>query len=338
MTRPVRGWGFGLLAAALMSGCAWMGDDGGSGPIGSGRVYRIGIAPWVLDAQQKKTIDAFLGALDQAGYNPNSNLEVKIEDAGGNLRAQEQILQEFVRWQADLIYVSTAEGARTAQDVAGAAHDIPVVFSGVAHPLELGLVDRLEFSAGHLVGIRSYVPVEEQMAFLARLVPRDIRRIVVCLRVAEPDSRLSLEEIRALAVKQGIEVLRIEASDVDGLTRGLAELNSSVDAFYLSCDDLMQSAGAQVVIDYAARRDLPVLSCGVRGVHRGALAGAVVDEELMGRMAGSHAARILGGRAPTSLQTLTPNPPQLVVNRSSARSLGIRIPPAFLGEEVQVYE
>jgi ABC-type uncharacterized transport system substrate-binding protein len=55
-------------------------------------------------------------------------------------------------------------------------------------------------------------------------------------------------------------------------------------------------------------------------------------------MAASHAAQILGGRTPTSLQTLTAGPPKLLVNRSAARILGVRIPPTFLGEDVQVYE
>lgn len=322
---------FAGLAAALLAGCGRMAAE--SDPFG--RTYRVGIAPWVVGSAQKKSIDAFLAALENAGYSSNSNLEVKIEDAGGSAKTQERIVGDFAGWKADLIYVLGAQGAKIAKAAPG---DIPVVFSGVAYPLELGIVERLEFSSNQLVGIRSYIPIEEQMAFLARMSPVEIRRIGVCLRSGDPDSRLFWEEIRAMAMKQGAEVARIEVTDIPALMKGLSDAGSNVDAFYLSCDDLMQGPGASAVIDFASRRGIPILSCGMTAVEKGALAGAVADDALMGRMAGVQAAQILSGRTPTSLQTLTISPSVLVVNRVAAQRHGIRIPSAFMGEDVRVYE
>lgn len=320
------------MVAAGVGGCA---GGGTAGDTPFGRVYRIGIAPWMMDGKQKKVVESFLGGLDEAGYSTRTNVEVKIADAGGSSSRQEQVIRELVSWQADLIYAMTAEGAQIAKANSG---DVPVVFSEVGFPLQLGLVERLEFSSNQMVGIRSYIPMEEQMAFLSRLVPREIRRIDVCLRAGDPDSKLFLDEIRDLALKQGAEVVRIEVSNVANLERSLGEFGSTADAFYLSCDDLMQADGARSVIDYASRRGIPVLSCGMRAVEKGALAGAVVDEEAAARMAAAQAAQILGGRTPTSLQTLTAGPPNLLVNRPAARVMGLRIPPTFLGEEVHVYE
>lgn len=334
MINPLRGgWAAVLLGVLALGTIGCGGRETGGVPFG--RVYRVGIAPWVMDAQQKKVVDAFLGALDEAGYSSKTNLEVKISDAGGSDRAQEQILREFSAWQADAIYTMMSAGTLAAKSQPA---DIPVVFSGVAYPLQLGLVERLEFSSNQLAGIRSYIPMEEQMAFILRLVPKEIRRMVVCLNAVDPDSRMFLKEIQKLASKQGMEVVRVEVTSVPNLERNLTEVGSGVDAFYLSCDMLMQGAGARVVIDWASRRNIPILSCGMRAVEQGALAGAVVDEEAAGRMAGGQAAQILGGRMPTSLQTLTAGPPRLVVNRSAARALGVRIPQTFLGEDVHVYE
>lgn len=324
-----------ILGALVLSACGSTGGGESPGRAVGGKVYRVGVAPWVMDAHQKKVVESFLAGLEELGYNPNTNLEVKILDAGGSLPAQEQIVRDLTAWQADLIYAMTAEGALAAKSNSA---EIPVVFSGVAYPQKLGLVERLEFSATNAVGIRGYIPLEEQMAFLFRLVPREIKRLVVCLRSGDPDSRQFLKEIRDLALKQNIDVVRIEVSDLQSLERGLADAGSAADAFYLCCDDLMQGAGAQVVIGYATPRGIPTLSCGTRGVEKGALAGAVVDEESSGRMAAAQAAQILSGRTPTSLQTLTASPPRLVVNRTAARGLGVRIPPTFLGEEVHVYE
>lgn len=288
-----------------------------------------------MDAHQKKVVDAFMEALAQSGYSSNANLEVKILDAGGSVRAQEQNLRDLLLWPSDVIFSLSAEGTLMAKSQTPA---IPVVFSGISYPMELGLVERLEFSSNQMVGIKCYVPVEEQLAFLLRLIPGEVRRLGVCLKAGARDSKILLKEIRDLAVKQGMEVMRIEATDASSLMRALAEAGPPADAFYLACDDFLQGDGARLVIDHATRRGIPVMSCGQRAVERGALAGAVVDEEAAARMAAAQAAQILGGRTPTSLQTLTASPPKLMVNRSAARSMGLRIPPTFLGENVFIYE
>ncbi len=325
-----------LAASVLLLICFGLvscGAPGGSPP--PGRVYRVGIAPWILDDHHKKIVNAFISSLENSGFNSKSNLDVKIQDASGSARAEDEILREFVRWKADLIFALTADGALSAKSISG---DIPVVFADVAYPMELGLVERLEFSSNQTVGIRCYVPLEEQLAFLMRMVPGEVRRLGVCLRAGDPDARLFLDEMRELAIKQGTEVMRIEVSDAASLSRVLSDAGASVDAFYLSCDDLMQGAGARLVVDAASRRGVPVLSCGMAAVEKGALGGVVVDEELAGQMAAAHAAQILGGRSPTSLLTLTVSPPSLVVNQRAARALGIRIPPSFMGEDVHVIE
>ncbi len=311
------------------------GDRGQSSRIPSDRVYRIGVAPWMMDKPQKKSVEVFLAVLEKSGYSAKANLEIKVDDAAGNERVQEQIIRDFVDWNADLIYVLSAQGALIAQET---AKDIPIVFSGVGYPQELGLVERLEFSGNQMVGVRSYVPVEEQMAFLGRLVSQDIRRLGVCFRTDDDDSRLFLDEIRALASKQGIALMRIEAQDAGSFRRLLAQEGPGADALYLGCDDLMQGAGAAVAVDFAAPRGIPILSCGSNAVSKGALAGAVVDEEQSAQLAAGHAIQILDGRRPTSLQTLTVSTPRLLVNSGAARALRIRMPQVFMGEEVHVIE
>lgn len=327
------------MAVLLAAGCWVSCSRVSAGPNSPGpfqRAYRVGIAPWVLDKQHGKNVDAFLAALASAGYTPNVNLEVKIVDAVGNAATQAGVIRDFAGWPADMIYVLTAEGSKIAREV---SPDVPMVFSDVAYPLEHGLVERLEFSANKSVGIKSYIPIEEQMALAARLLPKDINKIAVCLRSGDPDARRLLEEMRKVVSLQGASVYPIEVSDVPSLTRSLSDPQLwNMDVFYLSCDSMMQGYGADVVIEFAARRGIPILSCGMTAVEKGALAGVAVDQELEGRLAGQQAAQILAGRTPTSLQSLVAGPPQVVVNRRAARALGVHIPETFLGEEVHVYE
>ncbi|MBI4179996.1 ABC transporter substrate-binding protein [bacterium] len=338
--KPVRGkWARAAVAllglAAGLSACGgWKGADA-EGPQ-AGRTFRVGVAPWILDKPHVKNIESFLAALASAGYRSDANLQVKIVDAVGSASTQSGIIRDFSAWPADLVYVLTAEGARIAQEE---APGVPLIFSDVAYPLEHGLVERMEFSANQSVGIQTYVPIEEQMALVMRLLPKEINKIALCLRTGDPDAKLLLEEMRKVLSLQGAHVLPVESPDAAGLARALSDPQlSGVDAFYLTCDSIIQGSGADAVIDFAARRGIPVLSCASAAVEKGALAGVTVDPEVAGRLAGQQASQILGGRTPTSLQSQAAAPPRVVVNRSAARALGVRIPESFLGESVQVYE
>ena len=284
------------------------------------RQIKIGIAPWISNEESDKNIAAFKKRLELVGFIEGKNTVYYQENAQANPDKQAKIIQSFVEKKVDLIYSLTAPGTLIAGKI---TQDIPIVFSNIVFPVEVGIVKSLSSSENNCVGTRNYISVGKQLEALLMIVP-DIRRLGVVHLTADPNSTVQLEQMTEIGKALGIQIVDMNAPNLDTLKELLQTVNA--DALYLACDALVQDGGEDIVIEKALKDKIPTLSCYSSGIRKGALVGDIVNLVELGTASGKKAVAILNGEKPTDIITETQQGSYVMVNLKTVDALGLPKP------------
>ena len=118
----------------------------------TGKVYRIGFLR--AGEPPKFWVDEFREGLRELGYVEGQN--VVIEFRIGTLDELPRLAEDLVRSKVDVIVASASSAGIAAKT---ATTSIPIVFTSLSHPVEIGLIKSLEL-------LRELVPTLKQVAVL----------------------------------------------------------------------------------------------------------------------------------------------------------------------------
>ncbi|MBZ2169994.1 MULTISPECIES: ABC transporter substrate-binding protein [Marinobacter] len=271
--------------------------------------------------------------LAERGYKEGENLTVMHESAQGNSAIAAQIARKFVGESPDVI---VAIATPSAQTVAAAARNIPVVFSAVTDPVAAKLVASLEAPGANITGVSDMLPIEKHIDLLKRAVP-DATRIGTVYNPGEANavSLVNLLEERLKARGLTLEkAAATKTSEVLGATRSLV---GKVDAIYLTTDNTVISA-VEAVISVGERTDLPVFAADTATVDRGAVAALGFNYYNHGRQTGAMVARVLEGGDTASMPVETMETLDLFVNLDAAKGMGMTLPEDLVKEAQKVIQ
>ena len=163
---------------------------------------------------------------------------------------------------------------------------------------------------------------------LLKIALPQARFVALFRRNKEPNSKIQAANIIRIAKRQGIHVIDTPLESVDEVRKAAAKLVGKVDLFMTTTDTLMQGGGEKALIEVSLDKKIPILSSNKTGIEQGSTFGVVADFcDVLGQMAGEMAAKILQKNIrPTQLESRTQEPPLTLINRKSARLLGISIP------------
>jgi len=135
-----------------------------------------------------------------------------------------------------------------------------------------------------------------------------------------------------------VELVERSVRSVEELRAGLRALRpGEIDAlFYVG--DGMVSSQAEMMIDVARTKKLPVMLGEEASVAQGALASYGLSYYTNGRLAAKHVQRVLLGADPADLPVEQVDRLHFVINLKTAKTLGLTIPPSVLGRADQVIE
>ena len=119
----------------------------------AGKVYRIGFLR--AGPPPKTWVEAFQQGLRERGYVDGQNVAVDFRSTDGNVDQLPPLAEELVRLKVDVIVASAAPAALAAKKV---TTSVPIVFVGVAGPVELGLVRSLGRPGGNSTGLADSGP------------------------------------------------------------------------------------------------------------------------------------------------------------------------------------
>ncbi len=269
--------------------------------------------------------------LAERGYTEGENLTVLHESAQGNSAIASQIARKFVGESPDVI---VAIATPSAQTVAAAARDIPVVFSAVTDPVGAKLVQSLEAPGANISGVSDMLPIDKHLDMLQKAMP-EAKRIGTVYNPGEANavSLVNLLEERLQA--RGLSLSKAAATKTSEVLGAARSLVGDVDAIYLTTDNTVISA-AEAVISVGERAKIPVFAADTATVSRGAVAALGFDYYNHGRQTGAMVARVLAGENPGAMPVETMDQLDLFVNPEAGERMGVTLPEAFIAEAKEV--
>ncbi len=276
------------------------------------------------------------GAIEQLaaeGYKEGENLTVTFQSAQGNMATAGQIAKQFVSDNPDVIY---AIATPSAQALAAATSDLPIVFSAVTDPVEAKLVASLEKSGNNITGASDVLPYEPQIELIRELVP-NVKNVGFVYNPGEVNSTVVLKSLKEKLAPLGINVVEAPASKSTDITQAAKSLVGKVDVFYTSTDNMVVNA-YEAIYQVAKDAKIPLIASNTEAVERGAVAALGVNYTDLGKESGKIIARIFKGEKPADIPVFIPQKLDLVVSKKHATEQGLELPEAVLQRATKVHE
>lgn len=258
--------------------------------------------------------------LAEQGYKEGENLTVLHESAQGNAAIASQIARKFVGENPDVI---VAIATPSAQTVAAAAKNIPVVFSAVTDPVGAKLVRSLEAPGGNITGVSDMLPIEKHIDLLQRVMP-EAKRIGTVYNPGEANAASLVNLLDERLAARGLTLVKAAATKTSEVLGAARSLVGDVDAIYLTTDNTVISA-AEAVISVGERAKIPVFAADTATVERGAVAALGFNYYEHGRQTGQMVYRILQGAGTADMPVETMDTLDLFVNPDAAERMGITL-------------
>lgn len=292
--------------------------------------YKIGVNQLVRHGALDASYEGFVDALKDAGYIDGENITIDYQIAHNDQSILNTIATKLINDGNDLIL---AIATPSAQAVANATKDIPILVTAVTDPEESGLVKSNEAPGGNVSGTSDLTPVHKQIELLTQLVP-DAKSIAILYSSSESNSKIQVDMAKVAAEELGLEVVEATVSNTNEIEQVVQSLVGKVDAIYTPTDNTIAS-GMPTVAMVANSNSIPII-CGEESmVDAGGLATYGIDYYKLGRLTGEQAVRIIEGKATTdtmSIEYLADDEYSIKINQEVAEQLGINIPEELVGE------
>ncbi len=307
------------LTAGMVTGCGAQNDAD---------VYKVGIAKLVTHTAADSASEGFKQALADNGFVEGENIEF-LEQNGQNEQSNLQsIAQGFISEDVDLI---CAVSTSTAQVIAAATADIPIVGTAITDYEEAELVESNEKPGYNVTGTSDQNPIEKQGELIMQLVP-NVKTVGIVYNSSEVNSQLQTASMKAYLEAHDVNVVEAAFSNINNMQQVTQALVGQVEAIYLPTDNTVASSIPQVVTITEAAK-LPVVCGADTMVEAGGTATYGINYYNLGYQTGEMAVKILNGEAEPAampIQYATEDELTLVINKGEADLIGLEIPQELL--------
>ena len=222
----------------------------------------------------------------------------------------------------------------------GATATIPIVFISGADPVQEGLVASLNKPGGNATGVAPLLPAMEGKRFglLHEVVPNAALIGVLLNPAAASYLDRETSDVQEAARVVGQQLLILRASTEEAIEAAFAiAVEQRAGGLLVAADPFFVSRCEQIVA-LAARYAIPA----IYEVREYAAAGGLMTYGInIGdayHQVGSYVGRILKGEKPDNLPVLQPTKFEFVINLTTAKALGVAIPPGLLSIADEVIE
>jgi putative tryptophan/tyrosine transport system substrate-binding protein len=294
----------------------------------------IGFLGTTTPSAWSQWVAAFVQRLRDLGWIEGRTIAVEYRWAEGRDERFAEIAAEFVRLKVNVIVTSGTAllAAKQATSV------IPIVFAVANDPVGSGFVASLSRPGGNVTGLslQSTDLAGKRLELLREVVP-GLRRLAIMAHVGNPGAVLELAGIQTAARALGLEVATLEIRRAEDIAPTFEMLKSRVDALYVETDALMSTHRIRInTLALAAR--LPTMHGGRAYVEAGGLMSYGPNYTDLFRRAADLVDKVLRGQKPSDIPVEQPTNFDLIINLTTAKALGLDIPPTLLARADEVIE
>ena len=281
-------------------------------------------------------VTAFQQGLADSGYIEGRNLAVEYRWAEGRFERLPALLADLIQRRVAVIAVGGVTSGLAAK---AATTTIPIVFIAADDPVKFGLVASLSRPGGNATGLNILTSelTTKRLELIRELVPT-ASVVAVLVNPRSPESEPQSREIERAAGLVGQQIRILNASSDREIEAAFSSLVTPRDGALLVTNDALFDSRRDQIVALAASRVIPT----IYDRRAYAAAGGLISygtHYLDGhRRLGIYAAKILNGAKPADLPVEQSTKFELVINRTTAKSLGLNLPPNLLALADEVIE
>jgi putative ABC transport system substrate-binding protein len=274
--------------------------------------------------------------LRSLGYVEGRNLLIESRYADARYERLPQLVAELVRLRVDVIFAYGSPGSLAAKD---ASTTIPIVFAGVADPLEIGLVAALSTPGANITGVTSNNPElsAKRVSLLKEAVPAASRLAVL----ANPEFKITpsmVTETGLAARALGVDVKVVELRRREDLAKAFETMTAAKVNALVVLVDPMFIAERRRIAELALSSRIPAMYHLRQFVEAGGLISYGVEYTEAFQQGAVLVDKVLKGAKPAELPVEQPWRFALTINLRTAKALGLTIPPSLLQRADHVIE
>jgi putative ABC transport system substrate-binding protein len=288
------------------------------------------------DPEAQPRVAAFQGRLQALGWLDGRNIRIDYRWAGPDADSLSAHAADLVRSNPDLIVANSTAALTAVRPMSG---DIPVIFLRVSDPVGAGFVNSLARPGGNLTGITNYEFAigGKWLQLLKQMAPHVSRVTVLSYpgMVAHDGLWRTIEAAAAALTVEARAVPVRHAADIENaIVAAAAAPNNAA----ILLPHAIIEANRFMIIEMAARHRLPAIYPLRHYAAAGGLIAYGLEPLNLYRQVAVYVDRVLRGAKPAELPVQQPTKLELAINLTTAKALGLTVPPQLLALADEVIE
>ena len=300
-----------------------------------GKVWRVGVLATRNRPEKPQDWETFEKGwaqfprrLKELGYVEGTSLVIEWRYAAGDYSRLPGLAAELVGLGLDALVTDGSPGISAAQ---GATKTIPIVFYGGTDLVASGFVKSLARPGGNTTGVSLLLPdsVGKQLELLNAMVPK-LSRLAILTNSSTVSHPTLLALFRKAAEASGIQIVAVAARTSKEIESAVAEAARERAGALLWVVDTFLLQNQRLIAELALRHRLPSMSGTTDYPACGGLMSYGPDRSALMRRLADYVDKVFKGASPGELPVEQPMKLDLIINRTTARTLGLEIPAELL--------
>jgi len=305
--------------------------DVNAGPAVASKQYRVVVVRHGPVGTNLPQINGLRAGLEELRYNEGGNLLLDFLTDENLPLLRDRLRAELKRGDIDLITSLGTVETSVAREVAG---KVPIVFMPATDPVQSGFVASLATPRTNLTGLTYFIDNEsvgKQLEVFKQVVPslRYVTALTDGRREGGMNERLRAR-LRSAAARLTVELSEMPVTSVAAATTDVLSVpRRGGTGFFVVCTGLFRNLSDLVIV--AIKLQAALFGCSAAQVaEQKVLMTYAPDLYAIGYRGAWYVDRILKGTAPQVIAVETPRKFDLVINRTAAQEIGLKLPPEML--------
>ena len=263
----------------------------------------------------------------ELGYREGEDFVLGVRFTQGDIDALPDAARQLVQYGVDLLFTSEDAPAKAAQQ---ATSQIPIVFTAVSDPVELGLIQSFASPGGNITGVTelSLQLAPKRLQIFQEMIPQ-LKRVFLPYNANEAYAVKVARVWREAARHLGMELVERPVHTVEEARAALLQgPKGAVDGILQPPSASLNLAGQ--VLEVSKQQGIPTMFEDAFWVERGALVSYGPEFYESGRQAARLVDKILKGAKPADIPVEVNPKIEFAINLKVANDLGLSIAPAVL--------
>jgi putative ABC transport system substrate-binding protein len=283
-----------------------------------------------------KRVRAFRQGLSETGYVDGRNVTIEYHWAEGQYGRLPAMAAALIHRRVTVIAAATTPAALAAK---AATATIPIVFTTISNPVQIGLVASLSRPGGNVTGVTQLnVEVGPKLLELLHEVLPTTTIMALLVNPANPNTKTTERDLQAAARTLGLQLHVLNASTEGDFDAVIATLRQLRAGGLVIAPDVFFGGRIEQLAALALRHAVPAISTVREFTEADGLVSYGGSRTDAYHLTGVYTGRILKGDKPADLPVQQATKVELIINLKTAKALGLTFPLSLLGRADEVIE